>query len=1180
MADVKSLFSRDITRPIEEVIKVEQTDEAIIDQEIAEYIVTDRMRGQFEEILERYRETPQIPHEKIGVWVSGFFGSGKSSFSKMLGFALENRVVLGKGAATLIADRIGGTKAKTLLKIISEQTPTHAVIFDVSSHKGILPGSQTLTEITYNLFLQSLGYANDRDLAELEIMLEGEGRLEKFEAEYARMFKRNWDEDKLIKAPAFLKASRVMHKIEPEVYRTEKSWNEAVRDKKADITPELLARRCMELIARRAPGKTLLFVVDEVGQFVARDLQKIRDLQAIVESLGRLGRGKIWLVVTSQEKLNELVGGLDDKRVELARLMDRFSIQPHLEPADISEVTSKRVLAKNASAEKTLRDLFTKHRGRLAENTRLSAEIGLPDLSAEAFIDLYPLLPYQVDFIIQVVSGLRTQGGSITHVGGANRTIIKLAQQLLIHPGIKLAEKPVGVLAKIDQIYDLVSGNIPSEIRGKIDAIPREVGHPYAQAVAKAICLLQYVKSIHRTAENIAAALHGAVDSSSCLHDVKGALDALEKALQVKKGDDGYRIPSPEEDDWERTRMSFAPKASEAAQIERDAIGNLWKPQPSYSLYGVKTFKAGLMFNGRLQGDEGNIAVHLTLAEDASACKSQLADFRKRSQSEDKSIFWVAERTEVIDRLVAEIHRSKEILSKKGRGPLTRDVSILISDEKNRLTVTEGELKRFMKQACLSGGIFFRGNDRSPGPDAMDIGKTIEQVLAEALPEVFHRFKEAAARVDKKDLEALLVTERLKDLPPVFSKLGLLREDKGVPVFNVDSGPLAAILAKIQSRTSYGETATGKYLTEEFAKEPFGWDFDNVRLFVVSLLRAAKIEATVKGNTIDQATSLDAKNTFPHNVEFRSASFRPRTDGVDPMQIIAAAEAFKETFGRELPNISDVGPVATAIRQEVESHEEILQEVCQTLSRHSLPGVEVLQGAADQMKSIRKGKSDHVIATFLTASKDIKEAIKRAADLEKSLSDSTLRAVGSAKQALAVTWSILGQEPDLDGEYRRHEVELRDLMGRETFFRELPAIDKHTRALEEEHRARFDAAVSERAKAYASAIENLHAHPGWQQLTPEQKKAIEEPLARRANEADQGEQIPLLRAHRDACPDLEKKRVEEMMRMIDGNRIEKVSVSKYFSAGIETEDQLEEALVALREECTKLIGMGKKILVQ
>jgi len=105
--------------------------------------------------------------------------------------------------------------------------------------------------------------------------------------------------------------------------------------------------------------------------------------------------------VTSQEKLSELVGGLDDKRVELARLMDRFPLQVHLEPADISEVTSKRVLSKSAAAEKCLRDLFTEHRGRLTDHTRLTADITLPELTAVSFIDLYPLLPYQIDLIIR-----------------------------------------------------------------------------------------------------------------------------------------------------------------------------------------------------------------------------------------------------------------------------------------------------------------------------------------------------------------------------------------------------------------------------------------------------------------------------------------------------------------------------------------------------------------------------------------------------------------------------------------------------------------------------------------------------------------------------------------------------------------------------------------------------------
>jgi len=141
------------------------------------------------------------------------------------------------------------------------------------------------------------------------------------------------------------------------------------------------------------------------------------------------------------------------------------------------------------------------HSGRLANNTQLSADIKLPALTRDAFVDLYPLLPYQIDLIIQVVSGLRTQGGAGKHVGGANRTIIKLAQQLLINPAVNLAGQPIGALARLDQIYDLVEGNIGSDIRSKISALPRRVDHPMAQPVAKVICLLQYVKSVHRTAD-------------------------------------------------------------------------------------------------------------------------------------------------------------------------------------------------------------------------------------------------------------------------------------------------------------------------------------------------------------------------------------------------------------------------------------------------------------------------------------------------------------------------------------------------------------------------------------------------------------------------------------------------------------------------------------------------------
>src|ERR1700674_690683 len=177
---IKTLFANDIHRRIEEVIKVDQTDEEIIRDEINEYVVTDAIRSHYTGIFDAYRETPNKPHEGIAVWVSGFFGSGKSSFAKMLGLSIANRLIDGESAAQRFAQRTGDKKLQVLLKTIGEKIPTHAVIFDVSTDRGIRSGNQTLTEIMYGLFLQSLGYSTDLDLSELEIALEGAGQLETF----------------------------------------------------------------------------------------------------------------------------------------------------------------------------------------------------------------------------------------------------------------------------------------------------------------------------------------------------------------------------------------------------------------------------------------------------------------------------------------------------------------------------------------------------------------------------------------------------------------------------------------------------------------------------------------------------------------------------------------------------------------------------------------------------------------------------------------------------------------------------------------------------------------------------------------------------------------------------------------------------------------------------------------
>lgn len=1178
-APISSLFASDITRDIEEVIKVDQTDETVIRSEIDEYIVTDAIAGHYVEILERYDETFNKPHEGIAIWLSGFFGSGKSSFAKMLGLAIENRSIGGSPASELFASRTSDKRIPVLLRQITERIPTHAVIFDVSTDRGIRSGNKTLTEIMYRLFLESLDYPKDLDLAELEIGLELDGDLDEFKLRFAEVTSgRSWDQRKGVVAFALTEASAAMHALRPGIHAETNDWAK-LHANRADVTPRILAERVVELMARRKPNHSVLFVIDEVGQFVARDVDKMLDLQAIVQQLGVHGRGKHWVAVTSQEKLNELVSGLDDNRIELARLMDRFKSQVHLEPSDISEVTSRRVLTKNAAAEIQLGSLFDEHRGQLADHARLSADIALPELSRQAFVDLYPLMPYQIDLIIQIVSGLRTQGGTSKHSGGANRTIIKLAQQLLIHPEVCLGDQEVGRLARLDQIYDLVDSNIASEIRTKIHQIADQVEHPMAQSVAKVICLLQFVKSVHRTAENIAAALYPGLGEPSQLELVKEALRELETAQLVRVGDDGYRIPTPAEDDWERVRMGMSPRVSDTKRIHREILTGFWNPQPTYTLLGVKPFKAGLVIDSR-EEQKGDIVVHVALSHEGEEFDAAAQELRTRSQSDNDAIFWAVALNTAIDRETVELFRSREMLSTRSREARTAAEAHLITEESVRARRHQGELQRLLRVGCLSGSAYFRGNDRSPDDHAADVAKATTGILGQVLPDVFTRFDEAAAKSAdvKRGLDALLTATDLQGLPGVFAALSLLRDEGGKTVFDIEAAPLRELMAEIESGAAYGTKATGKSLSEHFGRAPYGWDFDVVRLLVAALLRAGATQMTHKAETIESTTSVLARDALTNNNHFKAASFQPKK-GVDFGEIAKAAGHFQSTFGAAVKELA-LSPVVAEIRERIADEQDALQGARDLLVQHRFPGAVVLDGAIAQVRAIQRGTEEVAIAEFNASHQTLKDGIRRAAEIESKLTSGAIADVEQARRALQTQWRTLDGEADLDAAVRDDAELLADLLERETFFREFGEIERCEASIRAAYDERFHAGLTGKVDAYQKALAQLFDVPVWLELRPEAKEDIAGPLQVHANDTGAGEpSLAQLHADRDACITRLNAAIARAYAIVEGDRIATVNVQPYFRGGVDDTEQLESALTGLREECERLLADGKKIVV-
>ncbi len=385
METIRALFAKPIERKIEEVIKVDQADEQTVLTELEEYIVTDSIRDHFRIVYDEVIQVSRNPREGIAVWVSGFFGSGKSSFAKILGYTVAARSVCGTSASEIFKQNVKDSKISGLLDVINRTLPTHAVIFDVSMDRGVRTASERITEIMYKALLRELDYAEDFDLAELEITLEGDGRLAEFGKRFEEIHGKPWKTRRKV-GLAINEASAVLHALDSKTYPEGDSYAKSVGSGRADISPNKLAEMAFELAERRQPGKALIFIIDEVGQYVSRSVEKMLDLQAVVQAFGKEGKKRVqqkkaiapfWIVVTSQEKLNEIVDALDSKKIELARLQDRFRIPIDLKQSDIPEITGKRILEKNDKSRASLEALYDANEGRLKTFCTLERTSGM-----------------------------------------------------------------------------------------------------------------------------------------------------------------------------------------------------------------------------------------------------------------------------------------------------------------------------------------------------------------------------------------------------------------------------------------------------------------------------------------------------------------------------------------------------------------------------------------------------------------------------------------------------------------------------------------------------------------------------------------------------------------------------------------------------------------------------------
>ncbi|MBZ5596030.1 MAG: BREX system P-loop protein BrxC [Acidobacteriia bacterium] len=1205
--EIRSLFWKPIDRHIEEVIKVDQANPEAVEEEISEYEVTDSIREGFLKVLESYRATPDNPHEGIGIWISGFFGSGKSSFAKILGYILEGRAVRGNSASDLFVGRAADDRTQALLRIINERIPTTAVIFDISTDRGVRSGSERITEVMYKALLRQFEYSDDFKLAQLEIDLEGEDELDEFRRRYEQKWGKPWERGRLIVNKVFNEASVILHEMDPLRYSHADSW--AHTQFEVDISPNLLAERAYELVRRRRQGRALVFVIDEVGQYVSRSTDKMLDLQGVVQAFGRVGKnlaqkgqwkGQAWVVVTSQEQLGEVVDNLEGKKVELPRLKARFPIEIDLAPADISEVTSRRVLTKSPDAEKQLADLYERSKGAVATHTRLQSKIREVKLDARAFTDLYPFVPYQIDLIIDIVAGLRSQPGASRHTGGSNRTIIKLAQQVIINDRVKLGSQPVGRLVTLDMIYDLVEGNISHDKRKDISDIAKASTEiPLVAKVAKAICLLQFVRGVPRTIANIAAVLHPAVDATPLHSEVQTALDWLVEAQKVKLGEHGYELLSAEGKRWEEERQGIDSKPSDQSRLQKEILEDLFEAVKPYRHKGFRNFVPLVIVNGDRLGREGDLPFRLTFTEEGPAFSDACAEARKlgseewqrweKAFTEPPSVPFVAGLPDDVFRLIRELHRSREMIQRHERGIKSQDEAQLLNDEKAREAAFLRELRTKFQSAICSGNSYFQGVQR----ELRSLGSTLTEVvrgsLEIAVPQVYSKFDLGSVTVKGNESEEILKVTNLGGLPTVFydAMVNLVVSQGGRYVVNTGAPVANEVSNYIAARNAYGEKVTGKLLEGHFHAAPYGWELDVLMMVVATLFRGAVIEVFAQGGWRKSVSDAGVREPFSKIPAFRAAAFRPRQDQVKFEDLVAAARAFQEIFGEEV-EIEETA-IFDALKGRLRPEYDALLPLRAKLEAHGLPGIDEVDELHSTLRSILESSADEAVRTFAVEAKSIREALAKGARLASALSPGNLATLKVARRAVEVLGPTLRARTN-ESAVAEAADRLASALGTAGFCDRLPQIAGDVAVVERSYRDLYAEAWHRRRSAYDELMSGLTGRPEWGELPPAAREEILSPVRARSGDgaAPQDVQtypsieqmetdiLAVERLRQDAAVKLEALLVPPE----ESQQIKRVKVRDFFRAAVSTEQEFEESFQALRDHCLKLIAEGSRVILE
>ena len=812
--NIGQMFAKSINREIKPVVKPGQVDDATVKLELQEYVVTQELQKHFAAFFSNYHRGIGADTDRIGVWISGFFGSGKSHFLKMLSYLISDKEVAGKPALEYFIEDDKITDPKVLADIrAAESVSTDVILFDIASKSRTSSAAarDVITMVFLRAFNEKLGYSYQYPrMADLERKLDSEGKLQKFRDRVEELEGSSWDD--AVAGIDLAQDSFVQALVEQGVMSEEsaRSWCDRVGEEYS-ISTEDFAKLVRKHIESEGNDHHVVFCVDEVGQYIGDDSNMMLDLQTLEHDLAVQCHGKAWILVTAQEAIDKIQAV---NNVDFSKIQGRFDTRLSLSSSDVAEVVKKRILKKNAEAQAELKTFYPRKADALDTLLKFSGD--MPEMklyeNASDFAEVYPFVPYQFNLLGKVLDAVRLFSSPGKNSSYGERSMLSM----YLSTAKSLQNQEEGILVPFNAFYQGLSALVDHETAIAITNAQRNnsLNPDHAETcfeveVLKVLFMIKNVREFDKpTVQNIATLMASRTDEDryQLENRVETALKKLVQEQLVQNLGDNYIFLTNEEQEVNREIASRRPEDSEMNRELATLIFDENYRADKYR-YPYLNGRYSFGFNRKIDGydalsrPDNSITVKIITSRGDDADESRLK-MLSSGESGDHTIFVQLHDDTRLNNELRMMLQIQNYLRSGTAGRITKYRAICEAKQEE-VEERRQNVKVFLKQALSEADIYVYGSKLSGG------SRDFETRLNDALKQQVERLFNHLTDIDKSVSE--------QDIGKLFADAGQLR-------LTGNSRALDDVRTRIE-RNSLSRTVTTslKTLLGIFTKEPYGF---------------------------------------------------------------------------------------------------------------------------------------------------------------------------------------------------------------------------------------------------------------------------------------------------------------------------------------------------------------------